>query len=164
MDPVIEDFKRQLSAAEGYLELGMPAEAWLELEEIHAELHGEPQILLLRLHVLNKLERWEEATILGKSALKQHPLNGEFYLVTSYATRRCENLELAREILSSGNPVLMNEAIFHYNLACYDCQLGDEERAKAGLQRAIRLDRQFRQTALEDDDLRPLWEWLAGHL
>jgi hypothetical protein len=49
-------------------------------------------------------------------------------------------------------------AILHYNLACYECQLGDLEVAKARLQHAISLDPACRAMALDDQDLKPLWE------
>jgi hypothetical protein len=51
-------------------------------------------------------------------------------------------------------------AIFHYNLACYECQLGDLEGAKARLKRAFELEQGFRTLALDDEDLRPLWDSL----
>ena len=51
-----------------------------------------------------------------------------------------------------------NVAIFHYNLACYECQLGDLEKAKESLNQAFKLEPQFRVAALDDEDLRPLWD------
>ena len=51
-------------------------------------------------------------------------------------------------------------AVFHYNLACYECQLGNLEAAKERLALAFRLEPGFRVAALEDRDLEPLWESL----
>jgi len=48
-------------------------------------------------------------------------------------------------------------AILHYNLACYECQLGDLGVAKARLRHAFNLDDRFRAKALEDEDLEPLF-------
>jgi hypothetical protein len=48
--------------------------------------------------------------------------------------------------------------LMHYNLACYECQLGDLEVAKARLQHAFKLYSSLREKALEDEDLKPLWE------
>lgn len=47
--------------------------------------------------------------------------------------------------------------IFHYNLACYLCQLGDLDWAKEPLSRAFTLDSSMRVMALDDEDLQPLW-------
>ena len=55
-----------------------------------------------------------------------------------------------------------NVAILHYNLACYICQLGDLEKAKTTLHRAFKLEPQFRVMALDDEDLKPLWETIEG--
>ena len=48
--------------------------------------------------------------------------------------------------------------MLHYNLACYECQLGDVEVAKARLQRALKLETRMRQMALEDENLRAVWD------
>ena len=76
----------------------------------------------------------------------------------AFATRRAECIEQARIILVNAVERLPNFAIFHYNLACYECQLGDLLGAKARLERAISRDAQFRKLALDDEDLKPLWE------
>ncbi len=52
--------------------------------------------------------------------------------------------------------------IFLFNLACYESQLGDIERAKKHLQHAIELRGDYRLRALEDEDLRPLWDSIAA--
>ena len=55
-----------------------------------------------------------------------------------------------------------NVAIFHYNLACYMCQLGELEKAKVRLHRPFKLDPGLRVMALDDGDLKPLWEGIAA--
>lgn len=50
--------------------------------------------------------------------------------------------------------------MFHFNLACCDSQFGDLASAKASLGRAIELRGDFRLRALEDEDLKPLWDSL----
>ena len=51
--------------------------------------------------------------------------------------------------------------MIQFNLACYESQLGNLERAKAHLTRATEIDAKFRLMALEDPDLEPLWASLA---
>jgi hypothetical protein len=36
------------------------------------------------------------------------------------------------------------------------------EEAKARLRHAIELDKDIRVLALNDEDLKPLWDWIAG--
>jgi len=45
-----------------------------------------------------------------------------------------------------------------YNLACYECQLGELEVAKVRLSYACKLDKTYRVLALDDEDLKPLWD------
>ncbi|MDB6172247.1 MAG: hypothetical protein JWL59_1558 [Chthoniobacteraceae bacterium] len=162
MNPALYEVRWQLSAAEGYLMLGMASEALEQLEEIGAELNEMPEILLLRLHVLNKLEKWEAATALGQSAIQRHPEEGDLYILTAYAKRRFIDIAHAKPILLAGEAVLKNEPAFHYNLACYECQLADLYAAKSRLQRAFELDKSYQSAALEDEDLVPLHEWIAS--
>ena len=116
--------------------------------------------MLLRVHILNALERWEAATIIGQGALERYPEIGDLYLATAYAKRRFRNIEEARSILLAGEAILKDQALFHYNLACYECQLGNLGAARARLKRAFHLDKGCRLTALDDPDLEPLWSWL----
>jgi hypothetical protein len=54
-----------------------------------------------------------------------------------------------------------DNAIIEFNLACYASVAGHFEEAKAPLKRAIELDGELRRLAIDDEDLRPLWDWLA---
>jgi hypothetical protein len=48
-----------------------------------------------------------------------------------------------------------------FNLACYASVAGRMEEAKARLKRAIELDKQFQKLAIDDEDMQPLWDWIA---
>ena len=67
---------------------------------------------------------------------------------------------------SDGNSLIDAEAKFPreaaipYNLACYYCQLGEIEKAKRYLKKAFEIDLNWRKAALDDEDLRPLWDLL----
>jgi hypothetical protein len=50
--------------------------------------------------------------------------------------------------------------MIRYNLACYECQLGNLDSAKLYLEQAIRMNPGFRKQALDDPDLDPLWKAL----
>ena len=49
-----------------------------------------------------------------------------------------------------------------FNLACYASVTGRFGEAKERLRRAIQLDKDVRGLALDDEDLKPLWDWIAG--
>ena len=50
-----------------------------------------------------------------------------------------------------------DDSLIHYNLACYACRQGRLNEAKERLAKAIALDPQWRESALEDDDLEGIW-------
>ena len=65
------------------------------------------------------------------------------------------------EILLDAKAKFPKEATIPYNLACYYCQLGEMEKAKCHLKKAFEIDLNWRKAALEDEDLKPLWNCLA---
>jgi hypothetical protein len=49
-----------------------------------------------------------------------------------------------------------------FNLACYASVSGRMEDAKERLRNAIKLDKDIRGLAIDDEDLKPLCDWIAG--
>jgi predicted Zn-dependent protease len=76
------------------------------------------------------------------------------------ATRRANSIRAAKEILLTAEPKFPKEAVIKYNLACYFCQTGDIQNAKNYLKEAFEIDLNWRVAALEDEDLKLLWESL----
>jgi Tfp pilus assembly protein PilF len=85
------------------------------------------------------------------------PAAAQWRISFAYATRRAESIEKAREILLSALGSHPEEPTIHYNLACYECQLGNLSAAKQRLMKATKTDQKFKLMALEDRDLEPLW-------
>src|SRR5207249_1825219 len=83
--------------------------------------------------------------------------NPQWPVSLAYATRRAKSIEAAKEILLNSERKFPKEAVIPYNLGCYCCQLGDLESARNFLKRAFEIDPTWRLLALEDEDLKPLW-------
>lgn len=49
-----------------------------------------------------------------------------------------------------------------FNFACYAGVAGRIEEAKVRLRHAIELDEEVRKLAIDDNDLKPLWDWIGG--
>jgi hypothetical protein len=49
-----------------------------------------------------------------------------------------------------------------FNLASYASVTGHTEEAKVRLRHAIQLDKNVRKLAIDDEDLKPIWDWIAG--
>ena len=78
----------------------------------------------------------------------------------AYATRRADSIEAAKEVLLNAEAKFPKEAAIKYNLACYFCQAGDIQKAKNYLKKVFEIDLNWRMAALEDEDLKLLWESL----
>jgi Tfp pilus assembly protein PilF len=155
--PLTPDDQRHLTAAEGFAELGMYLDANAELEEIDAEVRHVAEVLAVRLEIYRGLEKWElMRTVAGRLAAND-PDNAQWSISLAYATRRAQSIEAAKSILIEAVERLPKEPILHYNLACYECQLGDIEVAKARLEHACKLSDKCRLMALDEADLEPLW-------
>ncbi len=159
LEPI--DIARLVRAADGYLELGMHEDAWAEVAVIPDEFRLSLDVVLIRMEILRTMHRWIEAAALGREALAVHPECGALYLVTSYAVRRSSNVADAKAVLLSGECALQKEAMFFFNVACYECQLENLESAKEWLLQAFALDDKYRRIACEDPDVEALWPWLA---
>lgn len=158
--PLEPENQNLLLAAQGFLELGMPLDANDEIEKIDPDVRHLPEVLAVRAEVYRHLEKWELMQVVAQKLAQYDPDEPRWTAWWAYATRRADSIQAARRILAEAVERHPNVAIYHYNLACYDCQLGDLATSKSHLHRAFELEKGFRLQALEDDDLRPLWDSL----
>ena len=138
----------------------MFSEANTELDKIDPFNRAAPEVLALRIAIYSGLKKWELMQQIAKRLADFQPDHIQWTISLAYATRRANSIEAAKEILSNAEPRFTREAIIKYNLACYYCQLGEIEHAKNYLKKAFEIDLSCRTAALEDDDLKPLWESL----
>ena len=148
--------ERHLQAAEGFLELGLPLEAQAELDAAPCGHAGDLRVTTLRVEVCRALAHWEQ--MVGHARVFCHERPGDAYgwINLAYATRRAASLEDALAVLTDAVCRFPGEGTIHFNLACYEAQLGSLDAARAHLARAIRLQPAYRQMAAEDPDLAPL--------
>ena len=161
--PLEPEDQTHVEAAEGYVELGMFMDADAELERIDADVPHVAEVLAVRVEIYRNLEKWELMQAVAKKLAVDWDGDPQWWLCWAFATRRAESVEAARRILHLAVTNHPNAAIIQYNLACYECQLGDLERAKHYLKQAFDLDKKFRLVALEDEDLKPLWEQMGEY-
>ena len=157
MPPSTDDLKH-LTVAQGYVELGMFPDANEELEEIDPDVRHLPEVLAVRVGIYRALEAWPLMQVVARQLALYAPDEPDWTVAWAFATRRADSLDAARLILVNAVERLPGVAVFAFNLACYEAQLGDIASAKKHLSRAIELRGDLRLRALEDEDLRPLWE------
>jgi len=148
---------QHLEAAHGFVDLGMFRDANDELEKIHPEVLYVPEVLALRLCIYQKLEKWELMQSTAKKLLQDDPADPQWAINLAYATRRADSIEAARQILLNFLNINDREPLVFYNLACYECQLGDLKKAKEYLDHAFTMEPELRTQALEDEDLEVVW-------
>ncbi len=152
------DFDRKLRVTQGYVELGMFDDANAELEEIHPADHHLPAVLAVRVGICGGLKEWALMQVAAKKLANHDPDEVQWSISLAYATRRAESIAAAKVILLEAVERHPKEPMIHYNLACYECQLGDVEVAVARLQYVFQLEPRFRPMALEDEDLVAVWD------
>ncbi len=147
---------RQLSYAQGYLELGMTNHAAEALGQIGEAERAATPVLAVWLAVCTERGEWDKAAEIAAVLCQCEPRVAWHWIQWAYATRRSDSLAAARAILMRGVGLHPLEAVFHFNLACYEAQLGHIDDARAFLDTACGLDAKFVELAKSDDDLAPL--------
>jgi len=148
--------RRQLGYAEGYLTLGLKTEAAEALAEITEPDRNTTPVLAMGMAVQCERADWIAASRVGSVLCEREPNVPAYWIQWAYATRRHAGLTQAREILMRGVGLHPREAVFHFNLACYEAQLGHLDDARAFLETACGLDESFTELAKTDEDLVPL--------
>ena len=134
------------------LEMFDDAEA--ELEQMSPGLRTHYEVLVIRLCIAQGLKNWPALRSAALQLMAEQPDNAQWPISLAYATRRCESIEAAREILMVALQDHPDEAIIPYNIACYDCQTGNYDSAIRFLERAVQTSPKVKQMAMEDEDLK----------
>ena len=147
-------------AAQGWLELGNHVEANEELENISACKRAHPAVLELRWQVYAAAKKWEAALDIAAALIKLDPEEPLGWVHKSYALHELKRTAEARDNLLRIVDNFPISATMRYNLACYECQLGNLKQAREWLKQAFNLGdaKQMKLAALDDPDLEPLWE------
>lgn len=152
----MNDFEKHVRAAQGYHELGMHRDALAELDAIDNPEADRPEVIEMRLIVLMHAKRWKEALTISRRLCAAAPDTAAGYIHSAFCLHELGRTEDARKLLLEGPPALRKEATFHYNLACYECALGEKESARKYLEASFVMDRKFREFARTDPDLQLL--------
>ena len=80
----------------------------------------------------------------------------------AYSLRRANGggVEKAKPVLLEAAKLFPDDDTIQYNLACYCAQLGQLDAAQEHLDKSYELGdaKQIKLIALDDEDLKPLWE------
>jgi Flp pilus assembly protein TadD len=153
---------KHVLASSGYLELGMFDDAALALEEIEPRTRHETEVLGARIALYITAKKWDMAAAVASHLVKVDPETAGWWISLAYALRRTESVEKAEAILLRAQAIHPQVAMIAFNLACYASVTGRMVEAKERLRNAIKLDKDIPGLALDDEDLKPLWDWIGG--
>ena len=153
-----------LLAAQGWIELGNLSEASLELERISPEFRNHPDVLELRWQIHAQAKHWEQCVEIATALIQAAPTQPMGWIHRSYALHELRRTTEARDGLQSILKIFPDELTIPYNLACYECTLGNEAKAKEWLGKVFATDQaaQWKAMALQDPDLKPLWPFITA--
>ena len=153
-----------LSAAIGWVGLGNFAEARIELDHISPAQRDHPDVLEARWLICAEQKQWNEALQIARALVSAAPERSSGWLHQAYALRRVPEggVKQAWQALLPAFDKFPKEAVISYNLSCYACQMKQLEAARVWFKRAAFLGGKdkFKQMALQDPDLEPLWDEL----
>ena len=136
-------------------------DAVLALEEIEPEDKNRTEVLGARVVLYIAAKKWDMAAVVASHLVKVDPETAGWWISLAYAVRRI-GVEKAEAILLRAQSIHPKVAMIAFSLACYASVTGRMEEAKVRLRHAIHLDKNVRKLAIDDEDLRPLWDWIAG--
>ena len=151
-----------LEAAAGWIQLGDYDSANDELEKIRAEWRAHPDVLDLRWLIYSHHEQWDACLDIASSNVKMASDRDWGWVHKAYSLRRATGggIEKAKPVLLEAAKLFPDDYMIQYNLACYCAQLGQLDAAQEHLDKSYELGdaKQIKLMALDDDDLKPLWE------
>ncbi|MCI0747740.1 MAG: TTC39/IML2 family protein [Verrucomicrobia subdivision 3 bacterium] len=158
--------RHHLLAAEGWLELGNPAEAAEEIARIRPELLEHADVLEIRWAICAAERRWETGLPLAELLVRVAPDRASAWLHRAYTLRRVKGggLESAWEALRPAFEKFPKSEIVPFNLACYAAQMGRLDEAWEWLHKAMESAGDvaaIKRIARADPDLEPLWERIS---
>ena len=154
----MESHERILLAAQGYSELSMFDDALAELATLPPEIVEQAVAIELRTVILMQAKRWKPALAASRDLCQAAPEKTAGFIHAAFCLHELGRSAEARDVLIDGPQTLHAEPTFHYNLACYECRLGNLDLARLHLEKSIELDKRMRDFAKTDPDLALLYE------
>jgi len=157
MKPLKPANRHRLNAAEGWLQLGNPAEARAELGVISDAQQNHPDVLEASWAVSASEADWRSCVATAERLVQNAPERPGGWIHRSYALHELHRTEEAFDMLLPVREIFSDQWVIPYNLACYLSQLGRIDDAARELYSALKIDAvAVKSAAADDPDLEPL--------
>jgi tetratricopeptide (TPR) repeat protein len=147
------EWDRKILAAQGYVELGLFAEARRELAALPDGVAERVDVVEVMLLCLMAEARWGEACELALGLCAAEPEEPGGFIHAAYCLHELGRTAEAVDLLGRGPVALRSKSVFYYNMGCYYARLGDEEKALKLLRQSFEMDGSLRAVARKDRDL-----------
>jgi len=126
------------------------------LSKIRAPGADRGYLLYLKGQALRAMERFNDAIWPLAEAAEDDPGNTHIWLALGWCYKRTGRLDLAIEALDEAVSADPDQAIVHYNLACYWSLFGNVTRALNHLSTSFEMDSNFRELVPKESDFDPI--------
>jgi len=147
------EWDRKILAAQGYVELGLFAEARAELAQLPEAVAARVDVVEVLLLCLMAESRWAEACELALGLCTAEPEEPGGFIHAAYCLHEMGRTAEAVDLLGRGPTALRSKSVFYYNMGCYCARLGELERALKLLRQSFEMDGSLRAVAKKDPDL-----------
>ncbi len=158
----MNEWDRRITAAQGYVELGLHEEARVELSHLPTSLRSRPDVLEISVLCLMNEQRWAEALAAAQKLCVLEPDQPGGYIHSAFCLHELGRTAEALDVLSRGPATLRTKPVYYYNLGCYLARLGQEEQALKLLKQSFEMDGDLRRDARHDPDLLSLRQKLES--
>lgn len=147
------DLERKILAAQGYVELGLFAEARAQLAKLPEAAVKRVDVVEVILLCLMAESQWGEAFEMALGLCSTEPEEPGGFIHAAYCLHELGRTAEAVDLLGRGPSALRSKPVFYYNMGCYYARLGDEEKALKLLRQSFEMDGTLRMVAKKDPDL-----------
>jgi tetratricopeptide (TPR) repeat protein len=164
----VDRIRKQLDEAEGYLMLDLPGRSREILESRPDWLSMQFEANFLKGEALRNLKHYREALRPLEIAAGLRPSDTRVALALGWCYKRTNRLAQAIDSLDRALREHPDNALLHYNLACYWSLAGNSAKALDELAQALEYDPELRALIAEESDFHqlrgnPAFERLLSH-
>jgi len=127
-------------------------------------MRSHPEVMAVRYAILAKEDCWQACEEIAGNLVALAPESAFGWIQRSYALHEMKFSQEALDQLLPALDLFPDEIVIRYNLACYECVLGNMGHAKLHLASAFTLAQnqkcfdEWKAHMLGDPDLKPLWD------
>jgi tetratricopeptide (TPR) repeat protein len=163
-----DQIRKQLDEAEGYMMLDLPGRSLQILESRPDWLNMQFEASFLKGEALRSMKLYREALRPLESAAALRPTDTRVALALGWCYKRTNRLAQAIDSLERALREHPENALLHYNLACYWSLAGNSSKALDELSLALEFDAELRALIANESDFQhlrgnPAFERLLGH-